>query len=291
MTDVVYREARADDIPAIADVFLASLNDMYARYSITEAPPPLPALLPAYKHALSTGIFRVAEVEKQIVVIACAIIRDDIWFLSTFWARPNQQRKGIGMPLLKGLWDAGKAAGATTFFTHSSSDMTAMAVYMKLGMLPGYQIIYFSGQPRQLPAVPSGYEAIPLEKFVAMRLDQQVRGTGREPDHEYWLGAGGSQGRQVLHHGKVVGYYYTGKSGIGPAAWNAIPEAEGVMTLACREAATTTPEIRFAVPGINHAALRFALDAKLRVVNVYHFLTTAPFGQMEQYLPSGPSLY
>ena len=291
MTDVVYREARLDDIPAMSDVFLASLSDMYARFSITEAPPPRPTLVPVYKHVLSTGIFRVAEVESQIVVIASAIIRDRIWFLSTFWARPDQQRKGIGMPLLKGLWDTGKAAGATTFFTHSSPDMTAMAAYMKMGMLPGHQIIYFRGQPQQLPAVPSGYEAVPLEKAVAMQLDQQIRGTGREPDHEFWLGAGVSQGRQVLHHGKVVGYYYTGRSGIGPAAWTATSDAGGVMALAWREATSAAPEIRFAVPGVNHAALRMALDAKLKIVSVFHFLTTAPIGQMERYLPSGPALY
>jgi hypothetical protein len=213
-----------------------------------------------------------AEIESQIAAIACALIGDDIWYLSTFWARPDQQRKGVGMPLLRALWDAGKAAGATTFFTHSSPDMTAMGAYMKLGMLPGY-------------------EAVPLEKEVAMKLDQQVRGSRREPDHEYWLGTGGLQGRQVLRHGKVVGYYYLGKSGIGPAAWNGAKEAEGVLALACREAIMATPEMRFAVPGINHTAPRFAIDSKLQVVGVCHFLTTAPFGRMEQYLPSGPSLF
>ena len=87
MADVTYRAARPEDIPAIVDVFLASLGDMYARYNITEALPPPPALPPAYKHLLSTGIFRLAELESKVAVIGGNIVRDNIWFLSTFWAR------------------------------------------------------------------------------------------------------------------------------------------------------------------------------------------------------------
>lgn len=291
MTDVIYRDARLEDIPAMADVFLASIGDMFSRYGITETPPPRAALIGGYPHLLSTGIFRLAELDSRVVAIASAIIRDDVWYLSTFWVLPDQQHKGVGMPLLRELWQAGKDAGATTFFTHSSPDVTAMAAYMKMGMLPEHQIIYFRGKPRELPGVPAGYKSVPLEKATAMELDLQIRGTRREPDHEYWSGAGGMQGRQVLHRGKVVGYYYLGRSGIGPAAWNQAEAANAVMALACRQASEATSEIRFSVPGINHSALRFALDSGLRVVSVFHFLTTHPLGRMEQYIPSGPSLY
>ena len=34
-----------------------------------------------------------------------------------------------------------------------------------------------------------------------------------------------------------------------------------------------------------------ALAAGLRFANHSHFLTTSPFGAMERYLPSGPSLF
>jgi hypothetical protein len=291
LSDVIYREARPEDIPTIVDVFLASSSDMYSRYNIKDALPPRPALAVACKHILSTGIFHLAEIDGQVVTIASAIVRDHLFFLSTFWARPDQQRKGVGMPLLKRLWESGKAAGATTFFTHSSSDLPAMAAYMKLGMLPGYQVVYFQGEPQRLPAVAPGYEALPLEKKTAVDLDLQVRGTGREADHEFWSGDGGLKGRQVLRHGKVIGYYYLSKNGIGPAAWTGPQEAEAVMTLACGEAAAAMPEVRFGVPGINHSGLRFGLESGLRITTVYHFLTTSPFGRMEQYILSGPSLY
>ena len=243
------------------------------------------------EHYVSVGIFHLAELAGEIVAVACAIVRDHIWYLNLFWTRPNQQRKGIGMPLLRAVWNAGKEAGASIFFTHSSMDTTAMAAYMKMGMLPGHQILYFGGTPERLSPKPSGYEVVMLDKSTAIDIDREIRGTGREPDHEFWLSDGGFQGRQVLHNGSVIGYYYLGRGGIGPAAWRSPQEAEGMMILACREATETASEIRFSVPGINHAALRFAFDSGMRLTGCFHFLTTASFGRFDQYIPSGPSFY
>jgi len=291
MTNVRYRLARKEDIPAMADVYYESIGDLISRNNLSMKLPPRPAILGIIEYYLPTSIFHLAELENQIVAIAGAMVRDHIWYLNLFWTRPNQQRKGIGMPLLKRVWNAGKEAGASIFFTHSSMDTTAMAAYMKLGMLPGHQVLYFGGKPERLPSKPSGYEVAMLDKHVAVEIDREIRGTGREFDHEFWLGAGGSQGRQVLYNGNVIGYFYLGRGNIGPAAWKRPQEAEVMMTLACREAAEVAPEISFSVPGINHAALQFAFDSGMRLTNCFHFLTTAPFGRMEQYIPSGPALY
>ena len=124
-----------------------------------------------------------------------------------------------------------------------------------------------------------------------MGLDEQVRGTGRQADHDFWCDHLGLQGRQVLQNGEVLGYYYANRGVVGPAAWKRPQDGEPLLTLACREAAAMAPQIRIAVPGINHLGLRFALDSGLRLTSFAHFLTTAQFGRMEQYLPSGPALY
>jgi hypothetical protein len=42
---------------------------------------------------------------------------------------------------------------------------------------------------------------------------------------------------------------------------------------------------------MNHAALRFALDSGLRLTGFNHLLISAPFAHLEQYIPSGPSLF
>lgn len=286
---VSYRTARAEDVPAMADVFLTAVTDMFARNNVSISVPPRPAVIQGYEHVRSTGIFRVAEAEDRIIAIAGAIVRDELWHLSAFWALPGVQRQGVGMPLLKQVRDAGAEAGATTFFTWSSIDTTAMASYMKLGMRPGYQILLFEGTPRRLSPVPAGYEAAPLDKAVAAELDRHIRGTRRDADHSLW--SSGLQGRQVHVNGEIAGYYYLNHGAIGPAAWKKPEHAEAVMALACGEAAATAPTIRLAVPGINHAALDFALSSGLRLASFAHFLTTAPFGRLEQYVSSGPSLY
>jgi len=290
MMEFQCRPARPEVVPEMADLFLEAVSNMYARHNITAAVPPRPAVLLGYEHVRATGIFHVAELEGRIAAIAGAIIRDHLWYLSSFWARPNLQRQGIGMPLLKGVWNAGREAGATVFFTWSSIDSAAMAAYMKLRMVPGYPVLLFEGTPQKLPSVASAYEVATLEQSQAMALDQEIRGTGRRVDHDFFE-KWGLQGRQVIRAGEVVGYYYLGKGGIGPVAWKKSHESEPVLTLACREAVIATPQIRLSIPGINHSALRFTFDSGLRLTSFAHFLTSAPFGQMAQYLPSGPGLY
>jgi hypothetical protein len=87
-----------------------------------------------------------------------------------------------------------------------------------------------------------------------------------------------------------MGYYYLNRGGIGPAAWKEPELGEAVITLACREPADMASTIRFAVPGINHLALRFVFESGLRLTSFAHFLTTSTFGRIGQYLPSAPLL-
>jgi hypothetical protein len=73
--------------------------------------------------------------------------------------------------------------------------------------------------------------------------------------------------------------------------WVADADAEAVLALACREATELAGSVTMRVPGINHAAIRFALGAGLRYISYAHFFTTAPFGRLERYLASGPVLF
>lgn len=288
--NIACRAACPEDLPEMSDVFLKAAADLYSRNNISAPVPPRQSVINAYEHILSTGVFHAAESGGRIVAISGAVIRGRIWYLSAFWALPEMQRRKIGMPVLRLTWGAGVKAGAEVFCTWSSVDHTAMAAYMKLGMVPGYQVLLFEGAPRPL-SQPSGYESEPLDKSFAMELDHIVRGTRREVDHDLWSGSPVFQGRQVRRNGECAGYYYISRGTIGPAAWNA-PEAAGpLLALAFLEASETSPTVRLAIPGINHSALRFAFEAGLRLTGFAHFLTTGALGRMEQYIPSGPSLY
>ncbi len=213
-SEVLYRPASAEDVPKMVDLWLTSVQDMFARNNVSGSLPPREIMLHGYEHVRSTGIFRIAESDQRMMAIAGAILRDDIWFLSAFWALPGLQRGGIGMPLLRQVWQEGRNAGAIRFCTWSSVDITAMASYMKLGMLPGYEILLFEGAPQRLPAVPTGFTTLPLDKTLTSEVDPHVWGAQRRVDHDFWSDPLGFKGQQVLQDGRPIGYYYLNKGGI-----------------------------------------------------------------------------
>ncbi|MFH1185608.1 MAG: hypothetical protein V1755_11325 [Chloroflexota bacterium] len=294
--DIQVRPAHAADMPRCVDLFLNSLKDMRARHNLPGVTlPSASEMLLFYQHVLATGTFHVVDSGMEIAALACAILRDQLWFLSGFWASPGLQRQRVGMPVLRSVWEAGRKAGATHFFVWASVDVTAVAAYMKMGMLPGCQILSFEGLPQRL-IPPAPHETIePLDPSFAMALDETVRGTRRAVDHAFFASTG-SQGRQVRRDGQRIGYYYLDAGRIGPAAWTDPEHAQVLLAAALREAttgieATAGQKVFVEVPGMNHAALRFALESGLRLQGSSNLLMSAPFGRLEQYLPSGPGLF
>src|SRR5690606_5892026 len=132
---------------------------------------------------------------------------------------PELQGRGIGMPLLRRVWQAGEDAGAGVFLTWASGDRRAMAAYLKLGMLPGCQILKFEGVPQPIQPLPAGYEVFPLEPAVAMALDLIALGTQRREDHTFWRSRVGLLGSELVYEEQIVGYYYVSNGAIGPAVW------------------------------------------------------------------------
>ncbi|MDQ2950742.1 MAG: GNAT family N-acetyltransferase [Chloroflexota bacterium] len=258
------------------------------------APAPPPSLVDeeeaGYRFVGSNGIFRVAVRHGRMVALACAILRDDEWFLSGFWADPNVRQQGIGGPLLREVWDEGVRRGARRKFVWASPDPTAIATYLKLGMLPGSQLFAFSGTPR-LPAA-AGFETRQLAVEDATAIDRVIRGVGRSVDHQWWLAQPERAARLVTVRGKPAGYYYYAADGrVGPAAWLESSDGSAVLSHAMRDAADQSGRVQLVAPGMNHVAIAAALAAGLRLERSSHLLWTEPFGRMERYIPSGPLLF
>jgi GNAT superfamily N-acetyltransferase len=288
--EVLYRGARAEDLPACIEVFQESVSDLHRRHNQPDAPQPAAWRLHAYRHIHTTGIFHVAELDGQLAGFACAFVRGKVWFLAGFWVKPALQKQHIGAPLLRQVMDAGREAGATTFFVWASSDLPAVSAYMKNGMLPGSQILVFEGAPH-LESDAVDYEAGSAEMAFVNSMDEDVLEMRREADHGLMQRLGW-QPRQVMHAGQPVGYYYVHGDGVlGPVAWTDARHAEAVLKLGCREAAIENAVVRLMVPGMNHDALRFAFRAGMRLTSYAHLLTSAPFGHLERYLPSGAQLF
>jgi hypothetical protein len=225
----------------------------------------------------------------RLVALACAIVRDDEWFLSGFWASADVRQQGIGGPLLREVWDEGVRRGARRQFVWASIDATAIATYMKLGMLPGSQLFAFSGAPRA--DARAGLDTSALTPGVASSVDRTIRGVPRAMDHEWWASKAGVVGRAVTTRGKISGYYYVDKGQIGPAAWLAGEDGPALLASAIHDAALTADAVKIVVPGMNRVGLATVLRAGLRLVRTSHLLWTEPLGRMEQYIPSGPLLF
>ena len=293
MQQVTYRPAREGEVPEAVDVFTEAVTDLYARLGAVGAtPPPREAIETNYLHIHRTGIFRVAEEAGRLVAVCHAVVRGPLWFLSGFWALPRLQGRGVGGPLLRQVMGEGAAAGARVFFTWSSPDTTAMASYLRAGMLPGYPVLTFAGTPQGLRDDGLGaYEVGPLEPPRAAQIDEEVRAVRREVDHRFWAEVSGHEGRLVRRGGRDAAYFYVNNGTVGPAAWADSGDADAVLALALREASRGAEQVRLMVPGVNHRGLRFALASGLRLAAFSHLLTSAPFGRLEQYLASGPSLF
>jgi len=276
--NITCRPARAADLPEMVDVFLEHVDR------------PREEMLAIYEHVLATGDFRVAEADGRLLAIAGVTLREQLWYLNAFWARKADAGRQVGMRLLRAVHDAGRARGAKTFYTWSSSNPAAMVSYLKIGMLPGWTIYAFSGVPAR--AVLDGpLRVSPLEMQIAERIERRVFGVYRPLEHVFHTEVSRLRGCQVERDGEPVGYFYAGGGSVGPAAW-IVPEAAApLLGAACLAAGAPEVPVSLAVPGINHAALKFALDAGLRLVYHNHFMTSAAFGELDRYLPSGPSLF
>lgn len=283
------RAAREEDVDPALDLFVGTLRDMLARNGVDPGELQRDEWRHGYTHVFRSGIFRVAEDDGELVGVCHAIVRGPLWFLSGFWTRPDRQRTGIGGRLLREVWDEGRARGASTFFTWSSIDVTAMASYLRRGMLPGYPILSFVGEPA--PATPVTSAVAPLTLEIASALDRDVIGTTREIDHGFWLTEPGRIGRAVMRGGRLCGYYYVRAGTIGPAAWMATADAVAVLGRAAADARAQSETVRLRALGASHDTIRFALGNGLRLAGYSHLLTTAPFGHLDRYVPSGPTLF
>jgi GNAT superfamily N-acetyltransferase len=287
---IVYRPLRREEIPEAAQLFIVAVTDLARRHGLQPASYLQSTIETLYTHLFETGVFHVAQDDERLVGICCGVVREQIWFLSMFWVLPDQRVRGVGRPLLEQVTAEARARGARILCTWSSIDFVAIANYLRLGMMPAGPVLTFSGECSTEPAEPSGVEARELSPDVASAIDSVVRGTPRPLDHAFFRARDGSA-QQLERGGRAIGYFYASQGVIGPAAWLAPEDAPLVLAAALREASRQQAKVRVMIPGVNHAALAAALAAGLQLTGSAHLMTSAPFGKLAQYLPSGPGLF
>lgn len=306
-SDVQVRAAHSEDVVSATDVYLTTLEDLKRRHGVALTPVDRDDWLRGYGHILATGIFNVLTVDGRVVGVCNGVVRDSLWFLTGFWVLPEFQGKGLGRSLIDQTWKDAAKAGASQFFVWASIDLPAVGNYMRLGMLPGYQIFALTFSAEKLLAQaqaqasshssPSAdarvisYSLTELTVPAAVAIDRIVRGTGREVDHSYWLRDPGRSGKLVLADGSPVGYFYTRKGFVGSLAYLNKEHEKPILDFSLARAATENDLVTAYIPAINRTALAYGLDRGGRLAGYSHFLSTTEFGELANYLPSGPLLY
>jgi len=317
---VTIRAATSADIPAAARVYVLAEDDLLRREH--DRPSGLDSPAAALDEAAAQDDFRLllhgAPSQVQVAIggaggdevlgVAAFWISESWWFLAYLFVRPDVQGQGIGRALLERCHGVGREAGCTVFSLFASEDPRAVYRYLRLGLTPHPPIIDLRADPAALtlPAPPwdDGLDSLPLtqhEPDLTARLntlgdlDKAVRGTRRAADLDRWLQDGASGA--ILNRrdtGAPAGYYLVHApesartARLGPVV---ALDTERFPAVLARALATVAPLARpglpwrVTLPGQNTAALTPLLAAGFRPKGVSIYLSTAPIGQWDRYLP------
>lgn len=292
--EIVYREARDEDLRETSGVWRAALNELYGRHNLPQITAPATGELPLYRHFLREDPqrFWVAEAQGRVVGFGAGLVRGDWWYLAALFVLPEAQGRGVGRTLIgKARTGSPQAGWAATI--SDALQPVSNTLYAHHGLLPWLPIVGLVGKPSTVekPSLPRGTEALPLDPDLladVRRIDESVTGLDRTVDHAYLLSEEGARRGWVLcRKGRPRGYVYVADSGlIGPAA----STPYGDMALLIRFALATLGDrgvesVYAAVPGPNAEAQRVLLQAGL----VFEacpglLLASRPFGRFDRYV-------
>ena len=305
---VAFRPARADDLHGCWEVWRESLND----YMVPINQPPIPieadSITRLHEHMRSTDPERFVVATRQtedgserIVGFVSAVRRDDLWFLSMLFVRPEEQGVGLGRELLAHVLPQDDAILATATDT---AQPISNALYASLGIVPRLPLLSLIGRPIRdggFDPLPRGVVADPISAGAYDRdagvagivdaIDREILGFVRPRDHGF-LGLEGRRG--FLYRGPdntVVGYGFASEVGrVGPVA-----ARDEALLAPILGHLLTAIEPRGAsavwVPGAAGGALVHLLRAGFRLEGFPVLLGwTRPFADFSRYLPISPGL-
>jgi GNAT superfamily N-acetyltransferase len=242
-----------------------------------------------FQHLARTSAhFWLALQGDEVIGYARSILRDGLLDLTEFFVLPDQQSVGVGRELLQRVFTSVEADHRAIIAT---TDVRALARYLKAGVYARFPIYNFSRPPRELP--PSGeLEAHPLtgspEDLQALNaLDRAILGHSREPDHAYWMAEKG--GFLFSRDGRIIGYGYVHLDG-GPFVLAQPEDFPAVLAYAERAAGQVTDRFHLEVPLVNRDAVGWLLANGYQMSPFLSlFMSDSPWGRFENVIfPSPP---
>ena len=295
---IVYRPARAEELPATQELIVRSINDLTERHGFGPMASVRAPDFQLFSWKDDPAGLWTAEQDGAIVGSAFSWVCGDLWFLAELFISPALQGKGIGNELLKrALGHATKAGAAHKALITFTFNRVSQALYIRHGLFPRTPIYMFGGARDsvigRLPADRLRCERIAataahLERLA--RMDASALGVSREKNHRFLIGDAATKGF-LLHAGAdCVAYAYVNTGGhVGPFAV-ARPDACGAafattLHLAGEGGAT---QISAFIPGASETALKIAVDCGMRIAFPMVLMSSHPFGDWSRYLPRNP---
>ncbi len=236
--------------------------------------------------------FWIAEAGEEAVGYGRSIVRDGVQELTELFIRPDRQSAGIGRELMARAFPS---IGARHRVIIASSDVRALARYMKAGIYHQTAVFMFSRRPEPvalaagLVVEPAGDAADPLAHLAA--IDREILGHRRDVDHR-WLLAD-RQAFLYRRRGRVAGYGYLSADYAGPFALLDSGDFPAVLVHAETTAhALGTRIVAFEVPLNNRPAIDHLLGRGYHIDPfAASIMADTPFGRLENYILTSPPIF
>jgi GNAT superfamily N-acetyltransferase len=300
-----YRLAKESDIPNVAAVFAAAIDDLDRRHGFFEKPTPTSPLYPLYAFWLRKDphAFWVAEDEGRVVGYTFSFLRGPLWFLADLFILPAHQGRGIGGELIRktlGSWKGhriGNKALITPAFNRAS-----VSLYMRHGMLPR-QPVYVSNAPRRSVARSLGNKRIghlevkEAEDYEASsslldRIHRLAMGFPSGWHNEYFFKVKKARCLIFRRNGRPVGYSFVRSDGrIGPMVVKSESSFAPAFDASLRVAVEGDGEsVSMFFPGTNFEVVGLGIRHGFRIEYPGLFLSSLPMGDFGNYLFYSPGL-
>jgi GNAT superfamily N-acetyltransferase len=304
-----FRPARGEDLRACWEIWRDGLNGYMVPLNLPPIPPDVGSVARLHEHLRSTDPERFVVAARRgedgaerLVGFASAARRDDVWFLSMLFVRPQEQGSGVGRALLARVLPRDDAILATATDTVQP---ISNALYASYGIVPRMPLFSLVGRPERDAAfepLPAGVAATPFEAVATGdgeaqlattvdAIDRDALGFSHRQDHAFVR----LEGRRGFLYrgpdGAVLGYGCASEVGrVGPVAVRderLLPAVLGHLLGAIQPRGASAVW----VAGAADRAMVPLLRAGFRLDGFPVLLCwTRPFADFSRYLPISPGL-
>jgi ribosomal protein S18 acetylase RimI-like enzyme len=294
---IKYRPARSEDLETADRLVVSTLNDFTQRHGFG----PVAVLSPPQFQLFSlnddpAGLW-IAEEAHEIVGFAWSWTCDDVWFLAQLFVSTDRQGLGIGDELIRRTFAHAQVSGATaralitfTFNCHSQG------LYIRHGLVPRFPIYLLNAPVGVLSSPQRGSifepkylrgEAHHLNEL--RNIDLATLGISRAKHHGFLMQDGASEAIGLYEGNRCVGYFYVKDGHVGPMAIENIEHVEAAFEDALAYASrSATTKVSAFIPATSGAALRIAIERRMRITLPMLLMSTREFGDWQRYFPRNP---